>query len=234
VQPDGKIVYVVSNAGSGELRRVTADGVADASFSNVGYGGISNFPINYILTRVVLQPDGKILVGGLFSTANGFSQNSISRANADGSLDASFNQGGGGASNTVNAIAVLPDGKIAIGGRFNFFNGQIRFKNARLNANGTLDTSYNNSLTTSTVVKQHRRHAIQSLGDGRVLIGGSDSLGVWDDVTRVNADGSTDVTFIMLLISAASSLSFSAARRKSFRWRSVTKSTARRAEFSRG
>jgi hypothetical protein len=67
------------------------------------------------VVAITLQPDGKILIGGDFTSYNGTPRNRVARLNADGSLDMSFNPGTG-ANSTVYALAVQPDGKILIGG----------------------------------------------------------------------------------------------------------------------
>src|SRR5438445_4073026 len=88
----------------------------------------------------VVQPDGKILIGGNFTTLspNGgaaVTRNHIARLNPDGTLDA-FNPNANGG---VNAIAVQADGKILAGGAFTSIGGQTRNYIARLDPEATLD-----------------------------------------------------------------------------------------------
>jgi uncharacterized delta-60 repeat protein len=184
IQPDGKIIYA---GGALEIRRINADGSPDNSFSpatlNNGGSGIS-------VNRIVLQPDGKVLVGGLFSTVNSFTQNNLTRLNSDGSLDITFNINGSGTTNAIKDIAILPSGKIAIGGLFTTFNNVSRMKNARLNADGTLDTTYNYNPGSTAVVND-----VESYGDGRIIIGGTDTSANWSKLSRLNSDGSLDATF---------------------------------------
>ena len=88
---------------------------------------------------VVVQPDGKILIGGEFTTLspNGgppVTRNHIARLNPDGTLDTAFDPN---ANDSVYAIAVQADGKILAGGAFNGANsigGQTRNRIARLDA----------------------------------------------------------------------------------------------------
>jgi uncharacterized delta-60 repeat protein len=101
-----------------------------------------------------LQPDGKVLINGR------------TRLNADGSLDGGFNSGAG-ANGTILSVALQPNGKVLIGGSFTTFNGTNRVHIARLNANGSLDTTFNPGTGADGVV---RSIALQS--DGKVLIGG--------------------------------------------------------------
>ncbi len=98
---------------------------------------------------VVFQPDGRSLIGGSFNNYRGVSRSGIARVNTDGSLDTSFDPGTG-ADQSVNAILLQPDGKIVIGGDFTTFNGVARNGLARLEANGTLDASFNPPLTNNT------------------------------------------------------------------------------------
>src|SRR5207253_10841109 len=62
---------------------------------------------------VVVQPDGKILIGGDFTTVLGVTRNHIARLNPDGTLDTAFNPN---ANDDVYTIAVQADGKILAGG----------------------------------------------------------------------------------------------------------------------
>src|SRR5947209_6706449 len=83
---------------------------------------------------VVVQPDGKILIGGTFTTVLGVARNNIARLNPDGTLDTAFNPN---ANSYVGSIAVQADGKILAGGTFNgasSIGGQPRNHIARLDA----------------------------------------------------------------------------------------------------
>src|SRR5207249_3156817 len=84
-----------------------------------------------------LQADGKILVGGGFTTLGGQNRNYIGRLNSDGTLDATFNPGANG---WVYSLAMQADGKILVGGNFRSLGGQSRNFIGRLNPDGTLDT----------------------------------------------------------------------------------------------
>ncbi len=63
-------------------------------------------------TALVVQTDGKIVLGGAFSSLNGVTRNHIGRLNPDGSLDTTFNPGANG---DVDLLALQPDGKILVG-----------------------------------------------------------------------------------------------------------------------
>jgi len=141
----------------------------------------------------VVQSDGKILIGGWFSTYNGTNRGHVARLNLDGSLDASFLATGTGADSAVNSFAVQGDGKVLIGGWFTSYNGTSRGYVARLNPDGSLDTSFlATGAGADSVV-----NATSMQGDGKVLIGGwftaysGTSRGY---VARLNTDGSVDIS----------------------------------------
>ena len=143
---------------------------------------------------VVVQPDGKVLVGGGQDFVNGTYSGKIQRLNADGTTDTGFNPGGIGANGFLAAIVLQPDGKILIGGGFTTYNNAPVLTVARLNADGTLDASF--SPTGISIVRQVGSMALQA--DGKILVGGSMSLqggAPYGGVTRLNANGSLDTSF---------------------------------------
>ncbi|MGC3957257.1 MAG: delta-60 repeat domain-containing protein [Verrucomicrobiota bacterium] len=92
LQPDGKILIggdfvQVNGATAFKVARLNSDGTPDSTFdAGVGLqGGMA--------LKILLQPDGKILVGGRFVQVNGVPRNRIARLNSDGSLDPSFDPG---------------------------------------------------------------------------------------------------------------------------------------------
>jgi uncharacterized delta-60 repeat protein len=119
---------------------------------------------------VVVQPDGKILLGGDFTTLspNGgpaATRNRIARLNADGSLDTVFNPN---ANSVVYAIAVQTDGKVVAGGDFTYMSGIPRINIARLDATTGAPDSFNpGSFPSGGSV---RCLAVQP--DGKILAGG--------------------------------------------------------------
>ena len=136
MQPDGKIIICGEFTAGGHqyLARLNADGSLDPGFQ-LGTG------LNGPSFRVAVQSDGRILVGGEFTLVNGISRNNIARLNGDGSLDAGFNPGTG-ADAPVSAIAIQPDHKVIIGGGFKTVNGVSQKRLARLDPDGSLDTSF--------------------------------------------------------------------------------------------
>jgi uncharacterized delta-60 repeat protein len=118
---------------------------------------------------LAVQPDGKTIIGGDFTTYLYISRHSIIRINSDGTLDSPFGIPGDGANGSIYAIALQLDGKILIGGDFTMYNGTSRNHIARLNTDGSIDLSFltTGSGTDGTV------YALAVQTDGMILIGGS-------------------------------------------------------------
>src|SRR5690606_11284233 len=89
---------------------------------------------------VVALPDGKILIGGNFTTYDGVPCGRIARLLPDGTLDTSFG-GGAGFNDDVWTITRLPDGGVLVGGWFTSYDGHPVSKAVKLSADGTLDTT---------------------------------------------------------------------------------------------
>ncbi|WP_306580675.1 delta-60 repeat domain-containing protein [Dokdonella sp.] len=143
------------------------------------------------IDALALQPDGKLLVGGGFDEIGGQIRNRAARLNANGSADTGFADPN--ATYWVTALAALPDGKVLVAGAFEDIGaGYTRKHVARLNANGSVDTSFGDP-DASTVVE-----ALAVQPDGKVFVGGSFiTIGGQDRnyVARLNLNGSLDTAF---------------------------------------
>ena len=194
IQPDGKILIGgnfnnVAGSPIGRLARLNTDGSLDAPFST-GAG------FNNLVASIEIQPNGRILVGGAFTSFNGVTENRITRIMPDGSLDSGFNPGTG-ANDIVSAIVVQPDNKIVLAGNFTVINGPSINGVCRLMEDGTVDTGFNNggSGFTSTIPVPMDL-ALQA--DGKILLGGSfDTFnGVARPyVARLETNGDLDLSF---------------------------------------
>lgn len=87
----------------------------------------------------ILQPNGKILVGGDFTTFNGSTANYLVRLESNLAYDSTFDIGNG-FDGIVRSIKVQSDGKILVGELITSFNGNNTKRIVRLNTNGTIDT----------------------------------------------------------------------------------------------
>lgn len=201
LQPDGKIVVGGKSTTTllsgmmiiaGFVLRLNTNGSSDASFST---GGIGGGPV----TSLAWQPDGKILVGGLFSSVGGQTRNRIARLNNDGSLDMNFNPSlaaGGSTTPIAGAFAVQPDGKIIVGGLFFTIAGQSQTNLARLDENGVFDDTFR-PVVAGTAYPQIESVILQA--DGKIIVGGLfRTLNGMSRmrVGRLNADGTTDTSFV--------------------------------------
>jgi uncharacterized delta-60 repeat protein len=148
---------------------------------------------NNIVDAIALQPGapwgGKFYIAGEFTQYNGTTFKQIARLNNDGTLDSSFNPGEGvtvSGSETayVFTLAVQTDGKLLIGGNFDSFNGVERNHIARLNSNGSLDTTF---IPAPEINDNIYKIVVQP--DGQILVGGEGLL------RRLNSNGTLDGSF---------------------------------------
>jgi len=149
-----------------------------------------------------LQPDGKILVAGVFTSIGNQSLTNLARLNSDGSADASFQPpvftcgriieitmlGGG-------VVLLQPDGAILVGGLYDKVNGLAHTNIVRLNADGSLDSTFN------AQADLYDCWGVQTLmlqTDGQIIVGDdSHTLNGMPCpfLGRLNSDGSTDISF---------------------------------------
>jgi uncharacterized delta-60 repeat protein len=180
VQPDGKIL--VSDR---DMARHNADGTVDNTFPVVASGGIN---------KILVKPDGKIVIGGDFTTVNGFQQHRVSQLNSDGSFDTNFNSNNLGADGRVNDVALDANGKILIAGNFNSYNGTTRVRVARLNPDGSLDNSF------TAPAPSYEVKTIIPLANGQIFIGAEQVY------NRINPDGTFDATLAQPKLGATGSV----------------------------
>jgi uncharacterized delta-60 repeat protein len=196
VQPDDKIfIGGTFNSYNGiertNIARINADGTLDLTFDpGQGIGGIAPK-----VMAIALQSDGKVLIGGQFSSINGTNRLGIARLNANGSLDTSFNPGTGvsGSTATVYALAVQPDGTVLVAGEFTSINGTSINRIARLNTNGSVDGTFNPGAGANGTVS-----AVAVQTNGQILIGGNFTTvnnTNRNRIARLNADGGLDTSF---------------------------------------
>jgi uncharacterized delta-60 repeat protein len=220
VQSDGKVIVAggfnaINGVARDGLARLNADGSVDVSF-DPGTGvccgsGIGPSDLGGSVSALAIQKDGKIILGGSFSTIQGVSRKGLARLNTDGTLDDTFEPGSGvgvgpasSGPSPVSTVVLQPDGKLLVGGSFTSVNGVARNGLARLHPNGSVDTSFDpGSGLYDTPGVAGRAAVLALLGDGRILVGGSFQL--LDDsgrngIGRLNPDGSRDDTFVPYLL----------------------------------
>lgn len=192
-QTDGKLILAgsftsINNLHTKRLARMNSDGTIDENF-------VVN-SINDSAFDLAIQADGKIVIGGDFAFQNGWGR--VARLNIDGSLDETFNvysenNLSSGTNSTVYAVAIQADGKIIIGGRFTQYNGIDINRIARLNADGTFDSSFDIGSGAGNQVNN-----IEIQDDGKILVTGI--FNTFNDqqlngIVLLNSNGSIDNSF---------------------------------------
>ena len=202
IQPDGKIIIAglfdtYNFIPRLNIARLNSDATLDLTFNSAAPA--SNLPINQSIFTVAIQSDSKIVIGGVFSNYLGINRNYVARVNSAGNLDLGFGAGTS-AGDIVNAIKQQPDGKILIGGNFKSYSDVFTRGVARLEANGELDTTFDVGLGTSSNV-----NVIALQPDGKIIIGGFfnsyNNIAI-RNIARLNANGTLDTTFTSPLINS--------------------------------
>ena len=202
VQPDGKVLIggdfnTLHGFMRGKIARLNGDGRTDATFLNQ-LGGVDGY--GYV-DCLALQHDGKVLLGGAFTSVNGVGRTNLARLNPDGSLDETFHPDFQDLNAGVGSMAIQSDNKIVIAGAFEMVNGIARSHLARLNPDGSLDESFNVSLTNESDpenVQSGYAGALVVQADSRLMIGGVFTAvnGVArTNLARLNPDGTLDEGF---------------------------------------
>lgn len=190
VGPDGKILLAgdfgsVDGISRPGVARLDNAGNIDASFdpSPGAAGGVNT---------VAIQTDGKVIIGGNFTSAAGANYPYLARLNADGTADRTF-ASGTGPDAEVYSVAVATDGRIVVGGAFTRFNGVDRYGIARLNADGSLDPTFDPGAGADNTV---RALAVQS--DNKIVFAGAftNFAGIpMNRFARLNPNGTLDSGF---------------------------------------
>jgi uncharacterized delta-60 repeat protein len=205
LQPDGKIIVAGLSMNDGVQQvavvRYNANGSLDTSFD--GDGKVVT-PLGSTCEGrdVVLQSDGKIVVGGDYwsGTDTDFI---LLRYNSNGNLDTSFGTGGvvttaqAGRHDEAACVALAPGGKIVLGGYYQLNTARVLLL-ARYNTDGTLDTSFSvDGIVTTQIGASDFGRAVAVQTDGKILLAGQTPGGGGSDavVVRYNTDGALDTSF---------------------------------------
>lgn len=200
---DGKIllsgIFTLFNGiTKNRILRLNIDGTIDNAF-NMGVG----MPLGDQPFNIKVSSSGKIFVMGGISTYNGSACSQLIKLNSDGTIDNTFSTGTGihcsvvGFSPAVQDIDFLSNGKIIVIGTFNSYDGHTCGSIARINADGTFDTTFNVGGAGFNVT-QLNALKIKILSSGKILISGHFTS--YNGITvaglvRLNADGTIDNTF---------------------------------------
>jgi len=156
----------------------------------------------------IIQPDGKVIISGGFTSYNGVPRHGLARLNPDGSLDLSFDSSLGASviyppsptlhSHAPTALALQIDGRILVGGLFNTFNGTPRNSIARLNADGSLDPTFDPGTGVEYDGRLARVASISVQPDKKIIITGqflTYNGTTRGGIARLNPNGTLDGSF---------------------------------------
>ncbi len=203
LQPDGKILFGGSSSHFngveiGHLGRLNPDGSLDEVFrANIGSG------FNDRINAVVLQEDGKIVVGGTFRYFSGVSAHRVFRLHDRGHIDHQFrsNMGTGPSHGSIAVLdlALQTDGKLIVAGEFGSFSGHFIGRVVRLQPNGALDEDF---LASAGTGANGRIRVIALQSDGKILLGGDFTSfnGIpAPRLVRLLPSGAVDETFLQTI-----------------------------------
>ncbi len=182
-----------------QLARLLSDGSIDPGF-NPGSGfsfqytnGASTRSLQGIVSYAAAQDDGRVLVSGNFNHVDGMVRDHFARLNADGSVDTGFDPAAHAEGGLILRMLTLHGGHTLIWGRFTNLWDQPRYSLAMLQADGSLDRTFNPPIALRGQVPPN---AVAVQNDGKILIGGFYSgIPTLDALFRLNLDGSLDAGF---------------------------------------
>ena len=192
IQKDGKFLASGSWNGKNKLYRFNGDGTLDRSYN-------PKPEFNRVVYAINLQNDGKILVGGNFTSYFGNGVRGLTRIHPDGTLDATFNTGKGldhRGFRPQPSILVQPDDRILFIGPYNTFDGNTVGGIVRLNPDGSRDESFHTGAGFETA-DSNLKGILQ--GDGKIIVATSHTNSFdgeqFKSLIRLNSDGSKDSSF---------------------------------------
>ncbi|MBP6698516.1 MAG: delta-60 repeat domain-containing protein, partial [Flavobacteriales bacterium] len=195
LRSDGRVIVGADlpAAGRDNLFQLTAAGALDPTF--IGSNGI-NGPMYPGVSALAVQPDGGVIIAGIFTRVDGVARQNVARLTSTGNFDPSFGSFGNGTGPTgggVSEIIVQPDGAVLMGGTFLLFNGASSQRIIRLLGTGQYDGSF--------IVGSGFNGPVASMvlqTDGKVLVLGNFSLyngTPCDNLVRLQANGAIDGSF---------------------------------------
>jgi uncharacterized delta-60 repeat protein len=189
VLPDGKIL-LAGYFGSGQpleyirsVARLNADGTFDSTLTSIPQIKSGS---NLHVKKAEQLPNGKILICGNFTMPNGNQQPKLARYNFNGTYDSTFTTA---MTNDCQDVEAQPDGKYLVAGYYSTVNPNAGL--TRFNPDDSVDTTFNAATLPGSSITPYRGIELQS--DGKIIAfqqAGSDAR-----VSRLNADGSLQVTF---------------------------------------
>jgi uncharacterized delta-60 repeat protein len=207
IQSDGKILATgYSKSGTTEdfaLARYNTNGSLDTGFDTDGKLTSDIGSIYSVARAVAIQSDGKIVTAGYASNGSN-SDFSVVRYNTDGSFDTGFDGDGkalipiGSSTDTAYSVAIQSDGKIVVAGQ-TYTGSSYDFAVARLNSDGSLDTSFDTDgkVTTDFFGYTDCANGLAIQADGKIVVVGQSNQVYNADfaIARYTTSGALDTTF---------------------------------------
>lgn len=209
IQTDQKVLVAgrfhgVGNGLAGCVARLNSDGSHDLTF--VSHPGVvpelpleSRDSLGNHIRCMALLPDGKLIIGGRFSSYSGNPCDSIVRLNADGSVDRQFSgpiRIRNRADEVISVVLVTQENQVLVGGTFGTVELR-RFGLMRLNSDGTLDNGFSPVFSTDDNLGLNIR-AVALQPDKRILVGGNFDMVSGHKrrgIVRLEPDGKVDLSF---------------------------------------
>jgi uncharacterized delta-60 repeat protein len=200
LQNDGKILLShVNSLSTLQIVRFNTNGTLDTTFAANGFYTNSLFPFAYA-NDMVVQTDGKILIGGYAAESSNNDFKIVIRLNSNGVIDNTFATNGVfkldlGLNDNIRKLLVQTDGKILGIGAINTLGVDSVHTCFRLNTNGSLDSSFgtNGIATIGNGTFELAGVSIQS--DGKIVFGGDDSESFTGISYRLNTNGTPDLSY---------------------------------------
>jgi uncharacterized delta-60 repeat protein len=209
VQADGKIVvgggcgyaYTLKK-GAACAVRYTTDGTLDAGFGVGGVARIDVTPTRDWANSMALQSDGKIVLAGAAGFGSQHPNFVVLRLDSSGALDPTFSDDGVRIVSVTDhhdealAVQIQSDGKIVAAGSAGYSQTRPgRFAAVRLNADGTLDSSFSGDgvRTAAMPIRYSAAYGLAIQPDGKLVLAGA--AGGQVALARWNSDGSWDASF---------------------------------------
>ena len=170
VLKDGKILVPSAQ----KIIRINSDGTIDPTFKEV---------VASLILKMTVLSDGKIILGGSFTTINGYNFSRLARLNSDGTIDASFTYKGLGTL-AVGDVKILSNGKLIV-----FVGGSME----KVNQDGTVDSTFITSFKNDMYQGKSIESAFNMPNDKLLIV--YKNLSQATKLIRINSDGSIDATF---------------------------------------
>lgn len=168
------LACVLAGFGGAVLQAQTAVGDLDSTF---------NGSANAVVNAIAVQPNGKILIGGAFTTVGGQTRARVARLETAGAVDTTFADPN--INGTVTGLAIQPDGKVIAVGKFTTAATVSHVKIVRINTDGTVDGTFTAGLDGDA-------YAVSITKDGHIWVGGDFGLVRLSSAGVVNTPAGAD------------------------------------------